>query len=97
MEIDEIVSLRKFKADTKKYVKRLRERQSPIVLTENDDAVAVVQSVEDYKRLLEAVAFLKLMAPAERDIQEGRLSENEEVFDRVIKKLRNGLGKPQDA
>lgn len=67
------------------------------MLTENDDAVAVVQSVEEYKRLLDTVAFLKLMALAERDIQEVRLSENVEVFNRVVKKLRIGLGKPQDA
>lgn len=50
------------------------------------------------ERLRESLALEKSdLVRAERDIQEGRISENEEVFDRVIKTLRNGLGKPQDA
>lgn len=51
-----IASLTNFKRQTSQYLRQLRESGSPIVLTVNGKAQAVVQDAAAYQRLVELAA-----------------------------------------
>jgi PHD/YefM family antitoxin component YafN of YafNO toxin-antitoxin module len=58
-------------------LKRLATTQAPMVLMKNDTAVAVVQDFEQYKKLTDAVLFLKLVVQGEKEYQEGKGADQE--------------------
>ena len=86
---DQIISLNKFITNANKFVKDLGVNQKPLVLTQNDNAVAVVQDIKHYNRLLEALYFLKLMVQGEKDIHNENYFEQSEVFKDVEKLLES--------
>ena len=83
-----ILSLSDFKADASQLLKRMQETDStPLVLTQNGRASAVVQSYDDYRHLQESLAMMKLLALGEADIQAG----NVQPQDKVLAKTRARL------
>ncbi len=88
---DNIVNVKKFKT-TNELLKKLNRTQSPLILTKNDDAVAVVQDIEHYSSLMDALNFLKLMVQGEKEFQEGKGRDQEEVFDNLIRTLEARRG-----
>lgn len=87
---DPIISLSDFKSDASQWLKRLQEESDAVVLTQNGRASAVVQSYETYQRQQQALLMLKLLAQGEADIAAGRTSPQEEVFERLEKRLKQG-------
>lgn len=61
-----------------------------MVLTQNGRASAVVQSYETFQRQQQALLMLKLLAQGEADIAAGRTIPQEEVFERMEKRLKQG-------
>lgn len=85
---EHILSLSDFKADASQLLKRMRERDTtPLILTQNGRASAVVQSYDDYQRLQKSLAMMKLIALGEADIASGNLIPQDEVFAKVRKQL----------
>lgn len=67
---EHVISLSDFKANANQLLKRLQETDStPLVLTQNGRASAVVQSYDDYQRRQKSLAMMKLLALGEADIQ----------------------------
>ncbi len=87
---DPIISLSDFKADASQWLKRLQEDSESVVLTQNGRASAVVQSYETFQRQQQALLMLKLLAQGEADIAAGRTIPQEEVFERMEKRLKQG-------
>jgi prevent-host-death family protein len=87
---DPIISLSDFKSDASQWLKRLQEESDAVVLTQNGRASAVVQSYETYQRQQQALLMLKLLAQGEADIAAGRTFPQEEVFERLEKRLKQG-------
>ena len=78
---EHILSLSDFKADASQLLKRMQEQDAtPLVLTQNGRASAVVQSYDDYQRLQKSLAMMKLLALGEADIQGGQLAPQNKVF-----------------
>ena len=78
---EHILSLSDFKADASQLLKRMQEDDAtPLVLTQNGRASAVVQSYDDYQRLQKSLAMMKLLALGEADIQAGQLMPQDKVF-----------------
>ena len=85
---EHILSLSDFKADASQLLKRMQnEDATPLVLTQNGRASAVVQSYDDYQLMQQSVAMLKLVAMSEADIAAGRVTPHEEVFTGVRTRL----------
>lgn len=77
---ERILSLSDFKADASRLLKRMADDDaSALVLTQNGRASAVVQSYDDYHRLQDALAMLKLLALGETDVAAGKLRAHDEV------------------
>ena len=87
---DPIISLSDFKSDASQWLKRLQDESDAVVLTQNGRASAVVQSYETYQRQQQALLMLKLLAQGEADIAAGRTFPQEEVFERLEKRLKQG-------
>lgn len=87
---DPIISLSDFKSDASQWLKRLQEDSGSVVLTQNGRASAVVQSYEAFQRQQQALLMLKLLAQGEADIAAGRTIPQEEVFERMEKRLKQG-------
>ncbi|MDR0313620.1 MAG: type II toxin-antitoxin system Phd/YefM family antitoxin [Treponema sp.] len=75
-------------ADMMKYV---TDRRSPIVITQNGEAKAVLVDIKTYQETLDAFALLHLIKIAEKDIQNGDFEPSEKVFSDLRKEiLENG-------
>lgn len=89
MSVSQVLSLEKFLANANELVTQLDTSQSHFILTKEDNAVAVVQSIKEHQKLLDALLMLKLIAQGERDIQSGKVSKQEKVFKRLHRRLES--------
>lgn len=71
------------KAHAAEIFKELEEGRSPIVITQNGEARAVLVDVESYNETQETMALLAILAHGDREIDEGRFSPAAEVFPRI--------------
>jgi prevent-host-death family protein len=60
------------KREASELIERARERQSPILITQNGRATAVLQDIESFERQRRILTMLRLLAQGERDYETGR-------------------------
>lgn len=77
------------KANAAKISEELKESHEPLVITQNGEAVMVVQSVEDYERTQESLALLKILTLGKKDIENGNTMKAKDAFSQLRK--RRGL------
>jgi prevent-host-death family protein len=75
------------KGNAAHLLQQVNETRRPVVITQNGVARAVLQDTASYESMRNAIAMLKLMVQGENDIREGRLSGQEEVFNRIESRL----------
>ena len=68
---------------------QLNKTHRPVVITQNGEARAVIQDPDSYERTKTAVGLLKLLAQGEEDIRSGKTDDQDEVFDRLARKLKD--------
>ncbi|MGE4297735.1 MAG: type II toxin-antitoxin system Phd/YefM family antitoxin [Desulfovibrionaceae bacterium] len=56
------------------------EGGAPVVITQNGEARAVLMGIEQYERMQESLAMLRILAMSGRDVEEGRLTPAAEAF-----------------
>ncbi len=83
-DIEPITTL---KRDAAELIARTKERQSPIVITQNGKPTAVLQDVEAYERQRHALLLLKLIAQGEQDYEAGRTKTAAQVRTLMRKRL----------
>lgn len=89
MQNEQIVSIDQFLANANDLIEQLHTTRSRLILTKEGSAVAVVQDMREYRKLLDALSMLKLMAQGEKDIQAGRVKKQEEVFSSLMERLES--------
>ncbi len=67
---------------------QINETHSPVIITQNGEARAVLQDPESYERMKSAIGLMKLFAQGEEDVRKGRTTEQEEMFRRLETKLK---------
>jgi len=75
------------KAKTANVINDVNENQRTIVITQNGEAKAVVQDIKSYENLQNSLNLLKLIVQSENDIENGRIIEQEEMFNNLEQKL----------
>ncbi|WP_408599512.1 type II toxin-antitoxin system Phd/YefM family antitoxin [Pseudomonas sp. PLMAX] len=68
------------KSHTAEIVKTLTESREPLVITQNGEAKLVVMDVKSFEEQEDTMALLKLLAMGNREIEEGKFREAEDVF-----------------
>jgi prevent-host-death family protein len=72
MKPDAIEPITTLKRDAASLIDRAAEERTPIIITQNGKATAVLQDVESFAEERRAFALLKLALEGEQDIQAGR-------------------------
>jgi prevent-host-death family protein len=68
------------KSHTASIVKELSETRNPLLITQNGEAKLVVMDVKSFEEREETFALLKILALGNREIEQGKFRDIEEVF-----------------
>lgn len=71
------------KANSAQVLRDLAENQTPLVITQNGAAAAVLQDVRSFEKNQETMALLKMLALGNVQIEKGRVSTAAQAFDKV--------------
>lgn len=80
---DQIKPISYLKANAAEIVRGLAQRDEPLVITQNGEAKAVVQSIASYEQTQETMAMLKILALGNRQIEAGQVQPAAEVIARL--------------
>ena len=61
------------KAHAAEVVRRIAAQPEPLIITQNGEAKAVMQSIDSYEQMQETVALLKILALGNRQIEAGQV------------------------
>jgi len=75
------------KANAAEVLRDLAETREPYVITQNGEAKAVIQDVVTFEQTQETLAFLKLIALGNHEIEEGKTVPAREAIEQLNKKL----------
>ena len=87
---ESILSLSEFKSDASRLLNRIRAEPTTLVLTQNGRARAVVEDYEQHQERKRALVMLKRMVQGERDVEDGRVVPQEQVFADLRRRLAGG-------
>lgn len=69
-------------------LERINKTRRPMVITQNGKARAVLQDAKSYEETRRALGLMKLVAQGEREVEQGKLVAQDDLFDRIERKLR---------
>jgi prevent-host-death family protein len=78
-----IVPITELKRDAAALVARATDERSPIVITQNGRATAVLVDINSFECERETMAMLEIVAQGERDAREGRVMSHTEHRKRI--------------
>jgi prevent-host-death family protein len=79
------------KANAADLLKQINETHRPVIITQNGEPRAVLQDPESYENMRNAIGILKLISQGERDIRNGRVKSQEDVFKDIENSLKEKL------
>lgn len=79
------------KANTASMLDQVNNTHRPVIITQNGEARAVLQDAESFESMRKTLGLLKLLAQSEKDIQEGRVIDHDELFDELETELDRRL------
>jgi prevent-host-death family protein len=74
------------KSHAAEIVRKMAERQEPMIITQNGEAKVVVQDIKSYEQTQETMALLKILALGMRQIEDGKVQPAGEVLKRIGKR-----------
>ena len=83
-----VKSISYLKQNTADAVKTVTESNSPMVITQNGEARAVLQSITEYEREQESFALLKILSQSKQCLQDGRHKAAREALADVRRQIR---------
>jgi prevent-host-death family protein len=87
--LSDIKPITYLKANAAELLKYINETHRPIIITQNGEAKAVLQDPESYESMRKALSLLKLVSMSEEEVRQGKIIDNESVFNSIEKKLKN--------
>ncbi len=68
------------KSHAAEIVKVITENREPMLITQNGEAKLVVMDVKSYEEQAETLALLKILALGNREIEQGKFRDVEDMF-----------------
>ncbi len=84
---EDIRSISYVKSHAADIVLQVNETQRPVYVTQNGEAKAVLLDPQSYEKMKKALGLLKLAAQGERDLREGKITEQTQFFKAMDKKV----------
>ena len=89
---EDIRPLTAFRANVAGFIDQVRSTRRPIVLTQHGRSAAVLLGASEYEALVDEVEFLREIALAERQLEEGLGIPHEEVVESLKARMKARLG-----
>ena len=70
------------KSHTADIVKEISKTHQPLIITQNGEAKLIVMDIKSYEEQEQTLAMLKILALGNKEIEQGKLSDVEDVFDK---------------
>ena len=86
---DQIKPISYLKAHAAEIARGLREKQNPLIITQNGEARMVIQDIESYEQTQETMALLKILALGNQQIEYGKVEPATNVVKRLHQNRRN--------
>lgn len=80
---EDVIPLSDLKVNPGKVINHIKDTHRPILLTSRGRGVAVMQSLEDYEKQAEDLAFVKAVAQGLLEVQEGKTLSLDEAKKRL--------------
>lgn len=85
------------KAHAAEVIGKLAEHQQPMIITVNGEARAVLQDIDSYEEMQEAVALMKALVITDEKVQRGEVLSVDDAFRQVRDGGASSGGVAQDA
>lgn len=83
---EQIKPISYLKANAAEVMNKLTESRSPLIITQNGEAKAVIQDIASYEQTQETMALLKILALGQQQVNEGYVTPVKNVVQRLKKK-----------
>lgn len=83
---EQIKPISYLKANAAEVLNKLTESRSPLIITQNGEAKAVIQDIASYEQTQETMALLKILALGQQQVNEGHVTSVKDVVQRLKKK-----------
>lgn len=83
---EQIKPISYLKANAAEVLNKLTESRSPLIITQNGEAKAVIQDIASYEQTQETMALLKILALGQQQVNEGHITSVKDVVQRLKKK-----------
>ncbi len=83
----DIRSISYVKANASEILSQVNDTKSPVYVTQNGEAKAVIMDPESYDNLNNSLKLLKILAQGEKDTESENYEEQSVVFNRIQVKL----------
>lgn len=85
---EQIKPISYLKANMAEVMVKLTESGSPMIITQNGEAKAVIQCIESYEETQETLALLKILALGQQQAESGEVSDIKSVVQRLKNKRK---------
>ncbi len=75
-----------FKSHASEVIRDIVKGHKTVVITQNGEAKVIVQNINDYEKIQESLALLKILAQSRKSLEEGKTKTFKEAFRDVRKK-----------
>ena len=85
---EQIKPISYLKANMAEVMVKLTESGSPMIITQNGEAKAVIQDIKSYEETQETLALLKILALGQQQAESGEVSDIKSVVQRLKNKRK---------
>ena len=78
----------KLKAEAPEVIRGIAASRTPVIITVNGEAKAVLQDIASYEESQDALAFLKILALANKTVESGKVRPARATFARIRRQLK---------
>lgn len=71
------------KSNAAEMLNRVNDNHSPIIITQNGEARAVLMDIDSYQNMQNAFALLNIIKISEDEIRNGKFQTSDEVFNEL--------------
>jgi prevent-host-death family protein len=85
---NQVKPISKLKAEAPDIIRRVAEARTPVIITVNGEAKAVLQDIASYEEMQESLALLKILALSRKSIKAGKARPLRAAFARIRRRLK---------
>ena len=72
-QLSNIKPISYLKANAAQVLNEIQEQRSPMIITQNGEAKAVIKNIADYEQMQETMALLKVLALGKQQFEAGKV------------------------